>query len=149
MLGFCCSLAILVAGCSAPITGVPVGPGGTGPSGTGIATQAPVVPPNTSERGDTGDSGSGEDAATCQAIQNLWAGFSEVQMGEEGITQEQVDQIFQGTDHAPAGVQADLKTLHDAAEQAVGQSWSDADTILNTDQVDQALLDLHINAGLC
>jgi hypothetical protein len=70
-------------------------------------------------------------------------------MDQNGVTQEQIDQLFQATDQAAPEVQADLKTLHDAAEQATGKSPSDADAILNSDQVNGALLDLHLHAIEC
>jgi hypothetical protein len=157
-----CCLTVLVAGCSATIPGIPLGPGGGGSSRTGIATHAPIATGNSSaEEGnsgdggdpgssqdgedDTGEGGTAENAATCQALQNLWAGFSEVQMDQAGITQEQVDGLFQGSDQASADVQPDLKTLHDAAEQAAGKPASDADAILTADQVNKSLMDVQLD----
>lgn len=162
LLGLCCSVAVLVAGCSATIPGVPKGPNGDGSSGTGIATATPAVTAGSSaDEGDTGaggdlgsseadgentgDGGSGQNAATCEALQNLWLGFTEIQMDSETLTQGQVDQLFQGADQAAPDVQPDIKTLHDAAEQAVGKSASETDAILNTDQVNNALVDLQMH----
>ena len=70
--GLFCSVTVLVAGCSATIPGIPVGPGGGGPSGTGIATHAPVVAGNSSVgEGDTGDGGTGENGVPNHPVRVL------------------------------------------------------------------------------
>jgi hypothetical protein len=60
-------------------------------------------------------------------------------LGGQPLTKDQVDQAFKGLDSAPAAIQPAIKTLHDAAIQAVGKSPAEALSILGSDTVSKAM----------
>lgn len=162
LLGLGCSVAVFIAGCSATLPGNPQMQGNDG--STSIATDAG----NGGSGGGSGDTGGGDTgglgtglptdlitsalselsnipgvnndciavAAAVVAIGLLIAGPA---LGGAAITQDQVNQAFNGLDSAPAEIQPAIKTLHDAANQAVGKSGADALAILGSDDVSKAM----------
>jgi hypothetical protein len=79
----------------------------------------------------------------CLAMVNVFIAVSSLflgpTLGGQALTQQQVDQAFQGMNQAPAELQDDIKTLHDAADQAVGKTPAQALAILTADPVTKAL----------
>lgn len=179
-----CSLALVIAGCSSTIAGIPQGGGGTGvvntgaTNGSGGSTGGLSTPSATGGADQTG--GSGGDSTglptdlsglptdltdltglptdltdlsnipgisdDCMAIVNAMIAigtmFLAPTLGGTSLTQDQVDQAFKGLDSAPSDIQPAIKTLHDAANQAVGKSSTEALAILGSDAVSKAFDDL-------
>jgi hypothetical protein len=81
----------------------------------------------------------GECLAVASAVLAISTLFLAPTLSGTPLTQDQVDKAFQGLSSAPSDLQPAIKTLHDAANQAVGKSQAEAISILTADPVTKAL----------
>ncbi len=79
----------------------------------------------------------------CMSLLGIILGVSSLflgpTLGGQPITQQQVDQAFTGMGTIPDELKAPLNVIHQAAEQAVGKSSTEALQILGSDQVSAAM----------
>ena len=174
LLGLGCAMAVLIAGCSATLPGNPQLQDNSG--STAVASDNGGDTGGGDGNGDTGSGDTGAINPTALPTDLITSALSELSnipgvsndciavasavvaiglliaspvLGGQALTQEQVDQAFKGLESAPAELQPAIKTLHDAASQAVGKSGADALAILGSDDVQKALdqlLQLHRQA---
>jgi hypothetical protein len=160
LLGLGCAMAVFIAGCSATL------PGNPQLEGNGGSTAVASDNGGDSGSGDTGGGDTGAINPTALPTDLITSALSELSnipgvsndclavasavvaiglliagpaLGGQALTQNQVDQAFKGLESAPAELQPAIKTLHDAANQAVGKSGADALAILGSDDVSKAL----------
>lgn len=79
----------------------------------------------------------------CMSLLGILMGVSSLflgpTLGGQPITKEQVDQAFNGMGVIPDELKAPLDVIHQAAEQAVGKSSTEALQILGSDKVSAAM----------